>query len=538
MSGGDQADQASCEFTNSPCTWNNGVCFPTSSSVMNNFMAIQLMQNSVFGAEDDACQQDTSCAGTYCVENDYDYGTGCGLSDARKYELLQAESDPNIPALVMKMWETDASVETCEATATNPQDCEVNSIQEAKTSCQGTGTGTYFDEILNAFSGGGSNSDSLYDSLIARYASIPYYSVADMCAAWEIQVFCSVTSGSQAECTHSECQWGLRDIANDPSHMECLANNPTFNSTYVEMQWKIRSLHADQDNICRQRSSSSECTSDADCAFMSHWGSGGECAASYSFITDAVANAGAPLHIQTFAKLDNLGRLCEPLDPASCDSEPKCSYDSDLGSCGTDAQYYIGNALSTDACDSYADFSLLLAAFSDSGSPTPQPPQDSGSPTPQPPQDSVVGTTLWEFSTNLTELTDAVGLVATCDYPYDDADLSGEGTMKMVLFDLTHAGARTLVKPLEAGEKANVAGCHYKVHDVDEVTAAWKCRTSATLATTAFTPDAFSLRTITYLKSSVVSTRPYSQSDVEEAALEGVCECASEYVKHGFLDVA
>ena len=349
-----------------------------------------------------------------------------------------------------------------------------------------------------------------------------------MCAAWEIQLFCSFTSGSQAECTRSECQWGLRSINNDPSDLECLADNPTFNSTYVEMQWKIRSLHADQDEICRQRSSS-DCTSDATCAFMSHWGNGGECAASYSFITDAVANDGAPLHIQTFAKLDNLGRLCEPLDAASCDYVPGCSYDSDRGSCGTDAQYYIGNALSTDACDSYADFSLLLAAFSDSGSPTPQPPQD-----------SVVGSTLWETSTNFTELTDAVGLVATCDYLSDDADLSGEGTMKMVLFNLTHDGASTLVTPLEAGEKANVAGCHYKVHDVDEVTAAWKCRTSATLATTAFTPDAFSLRTITYLKSSFVSTRPYSRSDVEEAALEGVCDagCAIEYEKHGFLDVA
>jgi hypothetical protein len=529
MSGGDQADQASCEGSNnSPCTWNNPGCLPTSSSVIYNFMAIQQMEYSVFGAQDDACQQDTSCAATYCVENDY--GTGCELSGARKYELLQAESDPNIPDLVMKMWEIDASVETCEATAVNPQDCEVNSIQEAQASCQGTGTGPYFDEILNAIGGGGSNSDSLYDSLIARYANIQYYSVAEMCAAWEIQLFCSATSGSQAECTHSECRWGLRSIIDDPSHSECLADNPTFNSTYVEMQWKIRSLHADQDDICRQRSSS-DCTSDTTCAFMSDWGSSGECAASYSFITDAVANDNAPLHIQTFAKLDNLDRLCGPRDSASCDL-PECSYDSDRGSCETDKQYYIENALSTDACDSYADFSLLLAAFSDSGSPPPQPPQ--------PPQDSLVGSTLWETSTNLTELTDAVGLVATCDYPSDDADLSGEGTMKMVLFNLTHDGARTLVKPLEAGEKANVAGCHYKVHDVDEVTAAWKCRTSATLATTASTPDAFSLRTITYLKSSVVSTRPYSQSDVEEAALEGVCDsgCVDQYVKHGFLDVA
>ena len=545
------------------CSWDGSTssCVPLDASATESANALDfLMYYDIYQNEDNACRNGQTCdTGAGCTD-DIGY---CRLSDAKKVELVQAyrTANPSVPEFAVTLARTDALGTTCQGISTNAQDCEdagctagydysgsspvflmcyhggpANEYGMMKTACESSVsgfTGSYFQDLMDLMGGGGggggggSNSDSPYDSLIARYASIPYYPVADMCAAWEIQLFCSATSGSQAECTHSECQWGLRDIASDPNDLECLANNPTFNSTYVEMQWKIRSLHADQDDICRQRSSSSECTLDATCAFMSDWGTGGECVASYSFITNAVASDGAPLHIQTFAKLDNLDRLCEPLDPASCDSEPKCSYDSDRGSCGTDAQYYIGNALSTDACDSYADFSLLLAAFSDSGSPPPQPPQD-----------SVVGSTLWETSTNFTELTDAVGLVATCDYPFDDADLSGEGTMKMVLFDLTHDGAETLVKPLEAGEKANVAGCHYKVHDVDEVTAAWKCRANATLATTAFTPDAFSLRTITYLKSSVVSTRPYSQSDVEEAALEGVCECADQYVKHGFLDVA
>ena len=101
-----------------------------------------------------------------------------------------------------------------------------------------------------------------------------------------------------------------------------------------------------------------------------------------------------------------------------------------------------------------------------------------------------MGSTLWDTSTNFTELTDAVGLVATCDYPSDKPDLSGEGTMKIVSFNLTHDGARTLVKPLKAREKTNITGCHYKVDDVDEVTHAWRCSENkhATLATNAFTP--------------------------------------------------
>ena len=522
-----QADQASCEGpTNSPCTWfaNGTYCSTSNSSAINTNMAINMMRYSVYGTEKDACEQDATCTGSYCLEDDHG---DCTLSHSRIYELLQAENDTDIPAVVLKMSEIDDLVETCEETATDQEECHGNHTQAAKQSCQGTGTGTYFDLLLNAM-----HSNPLHDSLIARYANISYYPADEMCAAWEIQIFCSATTNSQAECTHSECQWGMRNF-NDDHSWDCLADNQTFNSTFVEMQWKIKSLYNDQENICRQRASS-ECESDATCAFMSDWDSAGACVASHSFITDAVANDNAPDHIRTFAELDNLDRLCDPLyDPlnsTACDDANGCLYSSDQGSCEIDPEYYLPNAMSANACYSHANFSLLLAAF------TPSPPSPPSPPGPG----TVVGSTLWDTSTNFTELTDAVGLVATCDYPSDKPDLSGEGTMKIVSFNLTHDGARTLVKPLEAREKTNITGCHYKVDDVDEVTHAWRCSDKhATLATNAFTPDAFNLRTITYLKSSAVQTRPYARSDVEDAALEGVCDpgCADQYVKHGFLDV-
>ena len=522
-----QADQASCEGpTNSPCTWfaNGTYCSTSNSSAINTNMAINMMQYSVYGTEKDACEQDATCTGSYCLEDDHG---DCTLSHSRIYELLQAENDTDIPAVVLKMSEIDDLVETCEETATDQEECHGNHTQAAKQSCQGTGTGTYFDLLLNAM-----HSNPLYDSLIARYANISYSPADEMCAAWEIQIFCSATSQSQAECTHSECQWGMRNF-NDDHSWDCLADNQTFNSTFVEMQWKIKSLYNNQENICRQRASS-ECESDATCAFMSDWDSAGACVASHSFITDAVANDNAPDHIRTFAELDTLDRLCDPLyDPlnsTACDDANGCSYSSDQGSCEIDPEYYLPNAMSANACYSHANFSLLLAAFTPSPPPPPSPPGPG----------TVVGSTLWDTSTNFTELTDAVGLVATCDYPSNKPDLSGEGTMKIVSFNLTHDGARTLVKPLEAREKTNITGCHYKVDDVDEVTHAWRCSDKhATLATNAFTPDAFNLRTITYLKSSAVQTRPYARSDVEDAALEGVCDpgCADQYVKHGFLDV-
>ena len=79
--------------------------------------------------------------------------------------------------------------------------------------------------------------------------------------------------------------------------------------------------------------------------------------------------------------------------------------------------------------------------------------------------------------------------------------------MKIVSFNLTPDGARTLVKRRWGYAEANITGCHYKVDDVDEVTHAWRCSDKhATLATNV--ADAFNLRTITYLKSSAVQATP------------------------------
>ena len=129
-------------------TWfANDHCSTSNSSAINTNMAINMMQYSVYGTEKDACEQDATCTGSYCLEDDHG---DCTLSHSRIYELLQAENDTDIPAVVLKMSEIDDLVETCEETATDQEECHGNHTQAAKQSCQGTGTGTYFDLLLNA----------------------------------------------------------------------------------------------------------------------------------------------------------------------------------------------------------------------------------------------------------------------------------------------------------------------------------------------------------------------------------------------------
>ena len=111
-------------------------------------MAINMMQYSVYGTEKDACEQDATCTGSYCLEDDHG---DCTLSHSRIYELLQAENDTDIPAVVLKMSEIGDLVEGVRrrrrrikksATATTPR--------RRSSLVRSTGTGTYFDLLLNA----------------------------------------------------------------------------------------------------------------------------------------------------------------------------------------------------------------------------------------------------------------------------------------------------------------------------------------------------------------------------------------------------
>jgi hypothetical protein len=117
-----------------------------------------------------------------CVDR---YGN-CLLSEESKLQLVQYEVSYNgAPGLAVAVTEVENLMMTCIDITTSAQDCqnagctavmndydsppsfsychftETDKYETLKTACQGTtGTGTYYDEILNDIGGGGSPSGS------------------------------------------------------------------------------------------------------------------------------------------------------------------------------------------------------------------------------------------------------------------------------------------------------------------------------------------------------------------------------------------